>query len=707
MCAALLTPVLSQAKAASVRTAAVVVAIWMASPPSLLAQVPANAGGDGKGVQVEEAGPHKWALLIGVEKYHRAPPLRFTVNDVQQIGLTLRQRGDYKTENILELIDSATNPRYQPLRSSLLAEVPAFLAKPGTEDVVLVYFSGHGFRDKEGRLYLAPMDCDPDNPAPTGVTVEWFRQQLASCKAKTKILLLDACHAGSEKGDDKDGSVAAKDLGVPFRDVEGVITLASSSSEEKSQIWFEKEQSLFSYWLNQGLKGHADLDGDGSVSIDELYGYVYRNVTESAKARFSRPQTPVRIVRSGTQGVPVVVRLMPQGLKQVLDDISEQLAWTLEERKLAKIGVLEFTNDTKLGELLGADFGLLGRYCAEEVERRLISVGQTKFGVVDRRRLQAALKSQGFGLSDLGSQDSLKRLSQGAGGMPVLALGTLRNRAGRVLSLQCKLVQTEQDEVLGAVSGMAMLNESEWAMLGRSAQVRPEDRRPETPVGGGPVRPISVQVIDRLDRRSQEAHPLLDPQFPLRVKIMVRDDSSTGVSERKGVFRGNDLFVPLRKDEVYEIWIENLTGRLVLMRLLVDGLNTLPETELTKGVQVETVASRVNLSDARPWHLDPQSATLYAVRGFVTETGQAGKLREFRVVDAQDSLAARQQFTGQIGLITAAFYSPAGGSRAIGTGLGAERQEEIGKADRVKVGNLIAVVNIRYVEPEALDRAQQ
>ena len=37
-----------------------------------------------------------------------------------------------------------------------------------------------------------------------------------------------------------------------------MATLASSTGDEKSQIWDDKEQSLYSYWLNQGLKGHAD-----------------------------------------------------------------------------------------------------------------------------------------------------------------------------------------------------------------------------------------------------------------------------------------------------------------------------------------------------------------------------------------------------------------------------------------------------------------
>ncbi len=193
-----------------------------------------------------------WAILIGIEKYHRASQLRYTVNDVRQLSATLRQRGGYAEHRILEITDAAANPRYQPLKTSLQAELPAWLEKPGSNDSILVYFSGHGFRDDAGKLYLAPIDCNPEKAAETGIPVQWIREQIAGCKAKFKLLILDACHAGSEKGDEEQG-ISGAELGEPFKDLAGVVTIASSTSDEKSQIWEERQQSLFSYWLLQAL----------------------------------------------------------------------------------------------------------------------------------------------------------------------------------------------------------------------------------------------------------------------------------------------------------------------------------------------------------------------------------------------------------------------------------------------------------------------
>ena len=280
-----------------------------------------------QGSAEENSGGRLWAVLIGVESYEKASPLRFTINDVLQISQTLSQRGGARSQDIVTFTDNAPRANRKPLRDVLMAELPRWLAKPHASDRILVYFSGHGFRDDSGRLYLATQDCDPLRAAETGIPVSWLRDRIAECDASFKMLVLDACHAGSEKGATDNSGVAARELGEPFRDLEGVVTLASSKADEKSLLWDEKSQSLFSYWLNQGLKGHADSNGDAEVDIDELNRYVHRHVTRTARRRFQRSQTPVRIVRSGTPGVPTVLRLTPLTLKQLLLDIAHQMAW--------------------------------------------------------------------------------------------------------------------------------------------------------------------------------------------------------------------------------------------------------------------------------------------------------------------------------------------------------------------------------------------
>jgi hypothetical protein len=237
-------------------------------------------------------------------------------------------------------------------------------------------------------------------------------------------------------------------------------------------------------------------------------------------------------------------------------------------------------------------------------------------------------------------------------------------------------------------------------MLGRSIVVRPEDRMPGLPDSERPLRPLADQVVERFDQHAKDPHPLLDPRFPFPVRVWI------GGKERKGIARGNDWFIPVREGEVYKLEIENRSDRVVCMRVLVDGLNTLPERDDTKGVVTMVWGKRVNLDEARHYVLDPARSRIQWVTGFATETGAQGKLRDFRVARAEKSLAARRQFTDQIGLITVAFYLPAGGSRGpLGTEAGEERRADLTEHAGVNVGNLIAVVHIRYGDADELSAA--
>jgi hypothetical protein len=268
-------------------------------------------------------------------------------------------------------------------------------------------------------------------------------------------------------------------------------------------------------------------------------------------------------------------------------------------------------------------------------------------------------------------------------------------------------MQLEDDEVAGSAGGVALLNESEWAMLGKSGALTWEERQPAPPSfdNNQPAKDPQDEAVARFDRKGDGPHPMTDPNFEFPVRIYV------GGKERPGVARGNRWYVPLHEGETYEIYVENRAGMPVCMRLLVDGLNTLPDVEMakTKGVATYLWGQHVSLNDARHFVLDPAglrtARKLWRVSGFVTETGKNGKLREFLVSTPEKSLAAKVKFTEQMGLITAAFYDPVPTSRGVplnaglGTTAGRERSEDLSENDKYKPGKLRAVVHIDYVDP--------
>lgn len=219
-----------------------------------------------------------WAVVIGAARYSTMPTLRYTDDDAYQIFAFLKspEGGALPDDQIKLLIDEDAT------RSNILYAMRSLYAKADENDVILFYFSGHGI---EGAFLPIDYDSGKNQLFHTEV-----RDILLSSRAKHKIVLADACHAG--------GLLALKD-GVDtelvkfykaFEDTRGgMALLLSSKSEEYSLEDSGLRSGVFSHFVVQGLKGAADTNGNKIVSIQELYNFVYKQVRRYT----ANIQTPV------------------------------------------------------------------------------------------------------------------------------------------------------------------------------------------------------------------------------------------------------------------------------------------------------------------------------------------------------------------------------------------------------------------------------
>jgi hypothetical protein len=97
------------------------------------------------------------------------------------------------------------------------------------EDVLLVYYSGHGLLDLAGDLHLAVRETDPDQLAGTAVPYEWIRQAVSNSPALTRILILDCCFSGRAVGTMSSDSAALNQI-----EVSGTYMLASTTANRVS-----------------------------------------------------------------------------------------------------------------------------------------------------------------------------------------------------------------------------------------------------------------------------------------------------------------------------------------------------------------------------------------------------------------------------------------------------------------------------------------
>ena len=72
---------------------------------------------------------------------------------------------------------------------------------------------------------------------------------------------------------------------------ENMIVFAAASGSQISSSYPEKKHGLFTYFLLKALRGDADEDGDGVVTVEEAEAYIVENVGRTA-GQLDREQTP-------------------------------------------------------------------------------------------------------------------------------------------------------------------------------------------------------------------------------------------------------------------------------------------------------------------------------------------------------------------------------------------------------------------------------
>jgi hypothetical protein len=199
----------------------------------------------------------------------------------------------------------AQNYTGKAVNKSILHEIEQTLANASTKDMVMIFFAGHGLLDKNFNYYLSTWETDFNAPEKNSLLYSDLENCIANCRARKKLLLLDACHSGEIDKEtaavDKDGlkvvygdvkfrgtmsfmeSNKAFELSkVLFADVDksvGAAVISSSGGAEVSLEGKKWNNGVFTHVLLSGLKSKkADLNGDGDTNVSELMYYVNENV---------------------------------------------------------------------------------------------------------------------------------------------------------------------------------------------------------------------------------------------------------------------------------------------------------------------------------------------------------------------------------------------------------------------------------------------
>jgi len=239
-------------------------------------------------VHYEERAKNVWAVVIGIDEYQKTRKLKFAAKDAQAFSDYLIQNNRVPKENVTLLLNQeATLAR---VRSALGTHLKN---KAGKEDTVIIFFAGHGAAemdvtnpDGDGlEKYILPYDADLRDLYSTAVPMREVAHIFNRIQSERLIFIVDSCYSGASGG----RTVSVSDLRATLSDAfldrvasgKGRVILSASGPNEVSAESERLGHGVFTYYLLEGLRGRADLDKDGAITVDEAFLYVSRQVPQA------------------------------------------------------------------------------------------------------------------------------------------------------------------------------------------------------------------------------------------------------------------------------------------------------------------------------------------------------------------------------------------------------------------------------------------
>ena len=242
---------------------------------------------------------NKFALIIGNTEYADPGLAQLTApgKDAEDFARVLKDKGLCEFDDVKVLLNQVS--------SGIIEAIDEFFDQKKPDDLLVLYFSGHGVRDELGSLYLAVKNTIRSRLRSTAIKSDYIREVMDQSRSKRQVLVLDCCNSGAFSQGTKAEIGGSVGTASAFESGFGRIILTASDSTqfawEGDKVIGETDNSLFTHFLVEGLEGEADIDGDGRITVDELYDYAYEKVKHATPkqtpSKFSSKQQGEIILR--------------------------------------------------------------------------------------------------------------------------------------------------------------------------------------------------------------------------------------------------------------------------------------------------------------------------------------------------------------------------------------------------------------------------
>jgi uncharacterized caspase-like protein len=224
-------------------------------------------------------------LAIGINAYPAKERLSYAVKDARDLAEALRTKGRkvYRDVEAKLLTDKEAD------RQGILDGIGWLQREVAAQDMAVIFYSGHGARHPKAGFFLVPAgfkDAQPLQTMVSGAELKRAAQQIRG----PAVVLLDCCHAGailnSAPGQPR-LELVARPLG-PMNRAEagpGLAILCAARAKEESEENDTIHHGIFTKMLLQGLRGKADFNHDGVVTLGEVDRFIKERLPKASKGQ--------------------------------------------------------------------------------------------------------------------------------------------------------------------------------------------------------------------------------------------------------------------------------------------------------------------------------------------------------------------------------------------------------------------------------------
>ncbi len=319
-------------------------------------------------------GVQRWVLAVGAnDGGAERETLQYAVSDAQNFVRVMETMGGVDAGVLL------SDPRIDHLEEALHALHNRVASAEAARREVIIYYSGHA--DENGLLLGESL-----------FSYARLRSAMDKMEAEVHIAILDACASGAITRL-KGGRRQEAFMVDASSDMRGYAFLTSSSENEAAQESDAIGASFFSHYLVSGLRGAADVTGDGRVTLNEAYHFAFQNTLEGTERTQGGAQHPAYDIKmTGTGDVVMTdVRQTSAGLI-----LAEALQGRFFIRNANRQLIAELFKPAGRRVELGLEPGMYRVHMAREIQSATASVelemgqrevlDETHFEIIARER---------------------------------------------------------------------------------------------------------------------------------------------------------------------------------------------------------------------------------------------------------------------------------------------------------------------------------